>query len=72
MIRGVEVDAVFRAWGDDLLAVEVGAAESGGECLVMTRELATASGTVEDFGSQFREMRHIANGRRANEEEFGG
>lgn len=71
MVGGVEVNAVVGAWGDDFLAVEVGAAESGGEGFIVMGELTTAGGAVEDFGGEIREMRHVADGRGANEEEFG-
>lgn len=71
MVGGVEVDAVVGAWGDDFLAVEVGAAESGGEGFVVMGELATAGGPVEDFGGEIREMRHVADRWWADEEESG-
>lgn len=56
MVGGVEVDAVVGAWGDDVLTVKVGAAESGGEGFIVTRELATAGGAVEDFGGEVGEV----------------
>lgn len=72
MVGGVEVDAIVGAGGDDILTIEVGATEGGGEGFVVTRELATAGGAVEDFGGEVREVRHVANGWWANEEKFWG
>ena len=56
VVGGVEVDAVVGAWGDDVLAVEVGAAEGGGEGFVVPGELATAGGAVEDFSGEVGEV----------------
>lgn len=72
MVGGVEVDAVVGAWGDDVLAVEVGATESGGEGFVVMGELATAGRAVEDFGGEVGEVRHVADGWWADEEELWG
>ena len=71
MLGGVEVDAVVFAGGDHFLAVEVGALQVRGEGLVVPRQLAAAAGAVEELGGEVRQMGHVSDRGRADNEELG-
>lgn len=56
MFRRIQMNPIFRTGGDDVLTVEVGTTQIGGEGFEVTWKLATAGWTAADSGIKIRQV----------------